>query len=63
MLVGYDFKGTLILGMSMVGVMLLMPRMVKILIERLIAVFEVVRDFMQKRFAGQEFYILVSIQQ
>lgn len=56
-LAGYDLKGILQLGMSMAGVMLLMPRMVKILMEGLIPVSEAARDFMQKRFSGQEFYI------
>jgi PTS system galactitol-specific IIC component len=41
----------------MAGVMFLMPRMVKILMEGLIPVSEAAKSFMQKRFAGKEFYI------
>ncbi|KXG74654.1 Galactitol permease IIC component [Fervidicola ferrireducens] len=57
LLAKYDAKATLNLGMSMAGVMFLMPRMVKILMEGLMPVSEAAKDFMQKRFAGQEFYI------
>lgn len=57
LLAGYDVKQTLNLSMSMGGVMFLMPRMVKILMEGLMPVSEAAREFMQKRFAGREFYI------
>ncbi|KYO65271.1 PTS galactitol transporter subunit IIC [Thermovenabulum gondwanense] len=57
LLAKYDAKATLNLGMSMAGVMFLMPRMVKILMEGLIPVSEAAKNFMQKRFAGKEFYI------
>lgn len=57
LLAGYDLTGILNLGMSMAGVMLLLPRVVKILMEGLIVVSEAARSFFQKRFAGQEFYI------
>jgi PTS system galactitol-specific IIC component len=53
----YDVKATLNLGMSMAGVMFLMPRMVKILMEGLIPLSEAAKAFMQKRFKGKEFYI------
>ena len=53
----YDIKDSLNLGMSMAGVMFLMPRMVRILMEGLIPVSEAAKKFMQKRFAGNEFYI------
>lgn len=53
----FDAKATLNLGMSMAGVMFLMPRMVKILMEGLIPISEAAKSFMQKRFAGKEFYI------
>ncbi len=53
----FDAKTTLNLGMSMAGVMFLMPRMVKILMEGLIPISEAAKSFMQKRFAGKEFYI------
>ncbi|MFY9218444.1 MAG: galactitol-specific PTS transporter subunit IIC [Tepidanaerobacteraceae bacterium] len=57
LLARYDIKDALNLGMSMAGVMFLMPRMVKILMEGLIPVSEAAKKFMQKRFAGTEFYI------
>lgn len=56
-LAGYDVKGSLQLGVSMAGVMLLMPRMVKILMEGLVPISESARDLMQKRFKGAQFYI------
>jgi len=57
LLAKYDIKGALNLGMSMAGVMFLMPRMVKILVEGLMPVSRAAQKFMQKRFAGTEFYI------
>lgn len=56
-LAGYDVKGILTLAMNLGGVMLLLPTMVKILMEGLIPVSESARDFMAKRFAGREFFI------
>ena len=56
-LAGYDVKGILTLAMNLGGVMLLLPTMVKILMEGLIPVSESARDFMTKRFAGREFFI------
>jgi PTS system galactitol-specific IIC component len=44
-------------GMNLAAVMLLLPRMVKILMEGLIPVSEAARTFMQKRAGGREFYI------
>ncbi len=44
-------------GMSLAAVMLLLPRMVKILMEGLIPVSEAARNFMQKRYNGRDFYI------
>jgi PTS system galactitol-specific IIC component len=45
------------LAMAMAGVMLLLPRVVAILMEGLIPLSEQAREFLQKRFAGREFYI------
>ncbi|MCB2295303.1 PTS galactitol transporter subunit IIC [Clostridium algoriphilum] len=56
-LAGYDIGKILQIGMSMGGVMVLLPRMVKIIMEGLIPVSESVRDFLQKRFAGRELHI------
>lgn len=57
LLAKYDAKGVLNLGMAMAGVMFLMPRMVRVLMEGLIPVSEAAKKYMQKRFAGSEFYI------
>ncbi len=56
-LAGYDLKGVLQLSINLGAVMLLLPTMVKILMEGLIPVSEAARDFMAKRFAGREFRI------
>jgi PTS system galactitol-specific IIC component len=45
------------LAMGMAAVMLLMPRVVAILMEGLVPLSEQAREFLQKRFAGREFYI------
>lgn len=44
-------------GMNLAAVMVLLPRMVKILMEGLIPVSEAAREFMQKRASGREVYI------
>jgi PTS system galactitol-specific IIC component len=56
-LAGYNLKGVLQLSINLGAVMLLLPTMVKILMEGLIPVSEAARDFMAKRFAGREFRI------
>lgn len=57
-LAGYDFAKITQIGMSMAAVMLLMPRMVRILMEGLIPISESVREFLQKRFKNAgELYI------
>ena len=45
------------LGMAMAAVMLLMPRVVAILMEGLVPLSDQAREFLQRRFAGREFYI------
>lgn len=52
-LAGYDLGKILQLGVAMGGVMFLMPRMVKILMEGLIPVSESVREFLQKKDFGK----------
>jgi PTS system galactitol-specific IIC component len=56
-----DFIGTLskilVLGVQLAAVMVLLPRMVRILMEGLIPVSEAARDFMAKRAGGREVYI------
>ncbi|WP_035293878.1 PTS galactitol transporter subunit IIC [Clostridium sp. KNHs214] len=59
-LAGYDFGKILQMGISMAGVMLLMPRMVKILMEGLIPVSESVREFLQKKF-GEKVDITIGL--
>lgn len=56
-----DFVGTLskilVLGIQLGAVMVLLPRMVRILMEGLIPISEAARDFMAKRAAGREIHI------
>jgi PTS system galactitol-specific IIC component len=56
-----NFVGTfakiLILGVQLAAVMVLLPRMVRILMEGLIPISESARDFMNKRMGGREVYI------
>lgn len=54
---GYDFAGTLVLGVQLGAVMLLIPRIIGIFMEGLVPVSEAARLFFQKRFAGREFYV------
>lgn len=55
--VGYDLKGILEMGIAVGALLLLMPRMVKILMEGLIPISEAAKEFMQRKFAGTDFYI------
>lgn len=56
-LAGLDVGAIFKTGISMGGVMLLMPRMVKILMEGLIPISEAVKNMLQKKYAGRELYI------
>ncbi|SHI11823.1 PTS galactitol transporter subunit IIC [Clostridium intestinale] len=56
-LAGLDVGSIFKTGISMGGVMLLMPRMVKILMEGLIPISEAVKTMLQKKYAGRELYI------
>jgi len=57
-LVAYGFsKDALTLAVQMAAVMLLVPRIIAIFMEGLTPLSEAGRDFMQKRFAGREFFI------
>ena len=53
---GFDLK-VLTLAVQMAAVMLLIPRIIAIFMEGLTPLSEAARAFMQKRFAGREFYI------
>lgn len=54
---GYDLKGILETSIGVGALMLLMPRMVKILMEGLIPLSQAANAFMQRRFKGRDFYI------
>lgn len=63
-LLGYGFSNPaedsvkiLTLGMSLAGVMYLLPKMVAVLMEGLMPISEAARDFVQKKFPGRNFYI------
>ncbi|MCM3411722.1 PTS galactitol transporter subunit IIC [Metabacillus litoralis] len=57
LLAGYSFGEVIQVGMAMAGVMVLMPRMVKILMEGLTPVSESARSFLSKKFGQQDIYI------
>ena len=54
---GYGLKAIIETSIGVGALMLLMPRMVKILMEGLIPLSEAAKAFMQKRFKGRDFYI------
>ncbi|WP_044747641.1 PTS galactitol transporter subunit IIC [Bacillus alveayuensis] len=56
-LAGYSVGDTIKIGMSMAAVMVLMPRMVKILMEGLMPISESARQLLQKKFGAQNIYI------
>ncbi|WP_214780582.1 PTS galactitol transporter subunit IIC [Exiguobacterium sp. s22] len=57
LLAGYPIGQVIQTGMAMAGVMVLMPRMVKILMEGLTPVSESARAFLSKRFGDRDIYI------
>lgn len=57
---GYGIGEAFQVGIAMGAVMLLMPRMVKILMEGLIPISEAARTFMKKRFPGRDLFIGVD---
>ncbi|WP_077329171.1 galactitol-specific PTS transporter subunit IIC [Virgibacillus siamensis] len=56
-LAGYNAGEIIEIGMAMAAVMVLMPRMVKILMEGLMPVSESARQWLSKRFGDKEIYI------
>ena len=54
LLASYDFKGVLTLAMSLGAVMLIMPRMVKLLMEGLLPLSDAVRSFLRKRYPDRD---------
>ncbi|CUU48046.1 PTS galactitol transporter subunit IIC [Clostridium beijerinckii] len=60
-LAGYGVDKILQIGISMAGVMFLMPRMVRILMEGLIPVSESVREFLQKKNFGKDRNLTIGL--
>lgn len=60
LLAGYNAGDTAKVGMAMAGVMVLMPRMVKLLMEGLIPISEAARNLLQKRF-GENANIYIGL--
>ncbi|EKQ58303.1 MULTISPECIES: PTS galactitol transporter subunit IIC [unclassified Clostridium] len=60
-LAGYGIDKILQIGISMAGVMFLMPRMVRILMEGLIPVSESVREFLQKKDFGKDRNLTIGL--
>lgn len=56
-LAGYNIGDVIEIGIAMAAVMVLMPRMVKILMEGLLPVSESAREWLNKRFGDREIYI------
>ncbi|MGX7196395.1 PTS galactitol transporter subunit IIC [Enterococcus olivae] len=54
---GYDISGILQMGMTMGGVMFLMPRMVKVLMEGLIPIQEGAQKLLQDRYGDREIFL------
>ena len=50
----YDLKGILNLGINLGAVMLIMPRMVKLLMEGLLPLSDAIRDFLRKRYPDRD---------
>ncbi|MCP5613318.1 PTS galactitol transporter subunit IIC, partial [Klebsiella pneumoniae] len=62
LLAEYDVKGVLNLAMSLGAVMLIMPRMVKLLMEGLLPLSDAVRSFLKKRYPDRhDLYIGLDI--
>lgn len=57
LVVGQSIGGALNVGMAMAGLMFLLPRMVKVLMEGLLPLSSAAKAAMSKKFSGQEFYI------
>lgn len=55
--VGYDFKLVVEVGVAMAALMVLLPRMIKVIMEGLLPISEAAKQFMQKRYKGSDFFI------
>ncbi|EHL5930044.1 PTS galactitol transporter subunit IIC [Salmonella enterica] len=51
---GYDFKHILLLGISIGGVMLILPRMVRILMEGLLPLSEAIKKYLNAKYPGRD---------
>ncbi|PKE29662.1 PTS galactitol transporter subunit IIC [Rahnella sp. AA] len=51
---GYDFKHVLLLGISIGGVMFILPRMVRILMEGLLPLSEAIKKYLNARYPGRD---------
>lgn len=56
-LAGYDIRGILTLGIQMAAVIVLMPQVVKHIMNGLLPISEVAKKTLQKRFSNSNFYI------
>ena len=54
---GYNLKGALEVGMYMAALMFILPRMASILMEGLTPISAAAKEFMGKKYKGQQFYI------
>lgn len=57
LLAGYDFSNSLQLGVKMSAVMVLMPKVVKCIMEGLMPISERVKEILSKKYSHSEFYI------
>ncbi|VEB52186.1 Phosphotransferase [Salmonella enterica subsp. enterica] len=51
---GYDFKHILLLGISIGGVMFILPRMVRILMEGLLPLSEAIKKYLNAKYPGRD---------
>ncbi|EBL1929679.1 PTS galactitol transporter subunit IIC [Salmonella enterica] len=51
---GYDFKHILLLGISIGGVMFILPRMVRILMEGLLPLSEAIKKYLNAKYSGRD---------
>ncbi|HAF6259148.1 TPA: PTS galactitol transporter subunit IIC [Salmonella enterica] len=63
---GYDFKHILLLGISIGGVMFILPRMVRILMEGLLPLSEAIKKYLNAKYPGRDdlfigLYIAVAV--
>jgi galactitol PTS system EIIC component len=57
LIAGYDFKGILTTAIALGGIMVILPRMTKLLMEALTPISTAIGDVLRKKFPGKDFYI------